>query len=106
MQAVIQTGGKQYCVGVGDALRVEKLPGAVGEAVVFRPVLMLQDAQGLSTDLQGGEGVRGRILAHGRAHKVIVFKKKRRKNYRRTQGHRQAFTQVLITDILSNVPVK
>jgi large subunit ribosomal protein L21 len=93
MYAVIRTGGKQYRVSEGDTLRVEKLPGEVGSNITFGEVLML-----------GGEKVQvakvnAQIVAQDRAKKIIVFKMRRRKNYRRKNGHRQWFTEVKITGI-------
>ncbi|MBC2777014.1 50S ribosomal protein L21 [Parasphingopyxis marina] len=97
MFAVVRTGGKQYRVAEGDIITVEKLAGEAGDAVSFDDVLMagdggtLKDTKGLSV---GGE-----ILEQGRGDKVLVFKKKRRHNYRRKNGHRQYLTAVKITSI-------
>jgi large subunit ribosomal protein L21 len=97
MFAVVRTGGKQYRVAEGDIITVEKLAGEAGDAVSFDDVLMageggtLKDTKGLS--------VAGEIVEQGRGDKVIVFKKKRRHNYRRRNGHRQYLTAVKITSI-------
>jgi len=101
MQAVVQTGGKQYLVAAGDVIDVERLAGDVGTEVTLSPVLMLQDETGMTvaSGILSGASVRGRILRQDRARKIIVFKKKRRKNYRRTQGHRQLFTRLQIVEI-------
>ena len=100
MYAVIKTGGKQYRVSEGDRLRIEKLPGDVGASVQFDDVLMLGgDKVAVGTPVVTGAKVTGQILAQDRAKKVIVFKMKRRKRYRRKRGHRQPFTDVKITGI-------
>ncbi|MDP3182972.1 MAG: 50S ribosomal protein L21 [Desulfobaccales bacterium] len=102
MYAIIQTGGKQYRVSPGDVLRVEYLPGERGDEVLLDQVLMVTDGQ----DLQIGQPlvenaqVRTQILRQGKAKKIVVFKKKRRKNYRRKQGHRQLFTALQIQEII------
>jgi len=100
-QAILKTGGKQYRVQPGTVLRVEKLDGEVGEEVQFGEVLLLgqgSDAK-VGTPLVRGAKVTGTITAHGRGPKVVVYKFKRRKNYRRKQGHRQAFTEVRVDAI-------
>ena len=99
--AVIRTGGKQYRVAPGDPLRVERLAGEAGTPVEFTEVL-LTAADGtvrIGTPLIEGVCVRGQILAQGRSRKILVFKKKRRKNYRRRRGHRQSITTVRVTEI-------
>ena len=99
--AVIRTGGKQYRVAAGDVLRVERLAGEVGAPVEFTEVLLTagDGAVRLGTPLVEGVCVRAQILAQGRARKILVFKKKRRKNYRRRRGHRQSITTVRVTEI-------
>jgi large subunit ribosomal protein L21 len=102
--AVIRTGGKQYRVTPGATLRVEKLAGDVGTTVEFSEVLLAgsddADAQvRIGTPLVEGAVVRGQILAQGRDRKILVYKKKRRKNYRRRRGHRQSITTVKVTEI-------
>lgn len=100
-QAIIKTGGKQYRVAVGDKLRVEKLPGDVGSDIDFGEVLFLgagADAKVGCPHVEGAK-VSGKITAHGRGKKLIVYKFRRRKNYRRKNGHRQPFTEVEITGI-------
>ena len=100
MYAVIKTGGKQYRVSEGQTLRVEKLPGAPGDKIAFDEVLMLGgDSFKIGTPLLAGASVKATIVAQDKAKKVIVFKFKRRKNYRRKNGHRQPFTELLITGI-------
>lgn len=100
MYAVIKTGGKQYRVTEGDHLRIEKLPGDVGATVTFDEVLMLGgDKVAVGTPVVKGAKVTAEIVAQDRAKKVIVFKFKRRKNYRRKRGHRQPFTEIKITGV-------
>lgn len=93
--AIFQTGGKQYRVQVGDIVKLEKIKG--DGKVEFDQVLMLGDKIG--TPVISGAKVLGEILEQTRDDKVLVFKKKRRHNYRRTKGHRQHITVVKITDI-------
>lgn len=104
MYAVIKTGGKQYRVAPEDVLTVEKLPGEAGETVLFDTVLMVAGENGitLGEPLVGGASVAAAIIEQARARKIKVFKKKRRKHYRRTKGHRQHFTRVRITEILTD----
>ena len=100
MYAVIKTGGKQYRVSEGQTLRVEKLPGAPGDKIAFDEVLMLGgDSFKIGTPLLAGASVKATIVAQDKAKKVIVFKFKRRKNYRRKQGHRQLFTELRVDGI-------
>ncbi|HLK11781.1 MAG TPA: 50S ribosomal protein L21 [Candidatus Binatia bacterium] len=99
--AVIRTGGKQYRVAPGDVVRVERLEGAVGAPVEFGEVLLTaaDGAVRVGTPLVEGAVVHGRIVEQARSRKILVFKKKRRKNYRRRRGHRQAVTVVHVTAI-------
>jgi large subunit ribosomal protein L21 len=100
--AVIRTGGKQYRVAAGELLRVERLAGDVGAAIEFTEVLLTSGEEGavrIGTPLVGGALVRGEIVAQTRARKILIFKKKRRKNYRRRRGHRQYITTVRVTEI-------
>ncbi len=101
MYAVIKTGGKQFKVQQGDLLRVEKLPGDVGQAVKFDEVLLVGDDAGtqIGKPLVPGASVEATIQKHGRARKVVIFKMRRRKTYRRKRGHRQWLTEVRITGI-------
>ena len=98
MHAVIETGGKQYRVAPGDSVQVEKLAGEVGAEVEFDKVVAVFND---SAEVVGGAGakVTGTITAHGRGDKVIVFKFKRKKQYKRTIGHRQSFTEVKVSGI-------
>ena len=97
MYAVIKTGGKQYRVTSGDVVKVEKLAGEEGKEVVFNEVLAMGDTIG--NPLVAGASVKATILKQARDAKIIVFKKKRRQNYRRKNGHRQSITVVKITDV-------
>ncbi|GIW41046.1 MAG: 50S ribosomal protein L21 [Candidatus Binatia bacterium] len=99
--AIIRTGGKQYRVEPGDVLRVEKLDRAVGQEVEFDEVLLAarEGKVEVGTPLLPRCRVLGEVLAQGKSRKVLVFKKKRRKNYRRRYGHRQPYTEVRITKI-------
>ena len=100
-QAIIKTGGKQYRVAVGDKLRIEKLDTEVGAAIEFNEILLVgrgADAK-IGTPIVDGAKVSGLIKSHGRGKKLIIYKFRRRKNYRRKNGHRQAFTEVEITGI-------
>jgi large subunit ribosomal protein L21 len=100
MYAVIQTGGKQYRVSEGTKLFVERLPGNPGDTVNFDQVLLLGgDAPKIGQPLVSGATVSAEIVGHDRAKKIIVFKLRRRKNYRRKQGHRQPYTELKITAI-------
>ena len=101
MYAVFKTGGKQYRVEQGDKLRVEKLPGNVGDAVTFDQVLLVGgEALKLGKPLVGGAKVQAKIVGQGLGKKLVVFKFRRRKNYRRKNGHRQPFTALEITQIV------
>jgi len=99
--AVLETGGKQYRVSPGDLLKVERLEGEPGSPVRFDRVLLVaeEDRVMIGTPTVAGASVAGEVVRQGRARKIIVFKFKRRKKYRRTQGHRQAETTVRITAI-------
>lgn len=101
MYAVVATGGKQYKVQEGEILRVEKLEGEVGSTVTFDKVLMTSDGTvvALGTPLLDGVEVIGQIVEQDKAKKILVFKYKRRKRYRRMQGHRQPYTAVKINTI-------
>ena len=103
MYAVIETGGKQYRVAPGQTIEIDTLTGDVGSAVEFDRVLALSNE---ANELLLGEAVktarvRGTIAAHGRGNKIIVFKFKRKKQYKRTIGHRQNYTRVQVQEIVS-----
>ena len=101
MYAVLSTGGKQYKVEEGDILRIEKISGDVGTSVSFDKVLMFSDGEKVrvGSPLIDGISVSAHIVEQDKAKKILVFKYKRRKNYRRKQGHRQPFTAVKIDSI-------
>lgn len=100
MYAVIKTGGKQYRVTEGQSLRVEKLPGAPGDKITFNDVLLVGgDSLRVGQPTVKGASVHAEIIGQDRDRKIIIFKFRRRKNYRRKQGHRQPFTQLKITGI-------
>jgi len=100
MYAVIKTGGKQYKVSAGDLLKVEKLAGAVGETIELDEVLMVGGEEvKIGTPLLPNAKVTATIVEQGKDKKILVFKSKRRKNYRKKYGHRQPLTRLKITDI-------
>lgn len=101
MYAVIKTGGKQYRVKEGDTLKVEKITGDAGASVEFNDVLAIGDgdAMKIGTPTVKGARVVAEVINQGRAKKVLVFKKKKRKGYTKKQGHRQAFTALKIKEI-------
>ena len=103
MYAVIETGGKQYRVAPGMTINVDTIAGDVGAAVEFDRVLAISNDSNELTlgDAVSGARVRGTIAGHGRGPKVIVFKFKRKKQYKRTIGHRQNFTRVQVQEILA-----
>lgn len=103
MFAVIQTGGKQYKVASNDTLVVEKLAGEPGEKVTFDVLAVGSEKQvAVGAPTVSGAKVTAEILSHGKGEKVVIFKKKRRQNYRRTRGHRQPYTALFITEIVDD----
>ena len=101
MHAIIQTGGKQYRVAPGDVIRVEKLSGEAGSEVSFPALAVFQDQGQLIAGPEAANSrVTGTIVNNGRAKKILVFKFKRKKQYKRTIGHRQGFTEVRVADIV------
>lgn len=103
MYAVLETGGKQYRVCVGEVLRVEKCVVAKGSKIEFSPLLLVQKEDAIITDVEQLKTAKVicQVLLQGREKKIHVFKKKRRKNYRRSQGHRQSFTQLRVLEIVA-----
>ena len=101
MYAVVNTGGKQYKVQKGETLRIEKIPGEVGSAVTFDKVLMLADGENIRVGQPVLENVavQARIVEQDKAKKILIFKYKRRKRYRRKNDHRQPFTAIRIDGI-------
>jgi large subunit ribosomal protein L21 len=104
MYAVIKTGGKQYRVIPGERLKVEKLIGEVGSDVTLDQVLVVADGENVTigTPIIKGATVQAKVLSHGRGDKVMIFKFRRRKHYRKTQGHRQSYTEIQIENIAAN----
>jgi large subunit ribosomal protein L21 len=103
MYAVIASGGKQYKVREGGLLKVEKIEGQIGSTVAFDQVLLLSDGEAIKIGQPtlSEAAVHGHIIEQGRAKKILVFKYKRRKRYRRKQGHRQLFTTIKIDRIIT-----
>jgi large subunit ribosomal protein L21 len=101
MYAVVNTGGKQYKVQEGEIFRVEKIPGDIGSQVTFDKVLLFSDGENLKIGqpVLDDIKVQGSIVEQNKAKKIIVFKFKRRKRYRRKQGHRQPYTAIRIDSI-------
>ena len=101
MFAVIKTGGKQYRVVDGDQLKVEKLAGEVGSEIMLDQVLAVGEGTDISlgTPLVAGASVRATVVSHGRHDKVTIFKMRRRKHYKKSQGHRQSYTEIRIDGI-------
>ena len=101
MYAVVKTGGKQYRVSAGEKLRIEQIPAEVGQEIVLDQVLLVGEGEAvkLGTPLVAGAKVKAKVLAQGRGEKVRIFKLHRRKHYRRTQGHRQNYTEIEILGI-------
>ncbi len=101
MYAVIKAGGKQYRVSAGEKLRVEQMPADIGQEIILDQVLMIGggDAVKVGTPLVAGANVLAKVVAHGRADKVRIFKLRRRKHYQKHQGHRQNFTEIEISAI-------
>jgi len=101
MYAVIKTGGKQYRVSAGEKLKIEQIAADVGQEIVLDQVLLVADGDALKmgAPLLAGAQVKARVLKHGRGDKVRIFKLNRRKHYRRSQGHRQHYTEIEILGI-------
>jgi large subunit ribosomal protein L21 len=102
MYAVIETGGKQYRVAPGESIEVETLTGDIGAEIEFDRVLAVMDGDAVKAGSALSEArVKGTITGHGRGDKTLVFKFKRKKQYKRTIGHRQNFTRVQVNEILA-----
>jgi large subunit ribosomal protein L21 len=102
MLAIIKTGGKQYKVSKGIEIRIEKLDQQAGEEVVFTDVLMASDGEKMVSGSEVNATVTGKVIIQNKSKKILVFKQRRRKRYRRTTGHRQCYTAVEITGITIN----
>ena len=102
MYAVIKTGGKQYKVAPGENLKIEQIPADVGAEVIIDQVLMVGDGDSvrLGQPVVSGVTVKATVVAHGRGDKVTIFKMRRRKHYRKHQGHRQGYTELKIDSIV------
>ncbi|MEM5778740.1 MAG: 50S ribosomal protein L21 [Candidatus Aenigmatarchaeota archaeon] len=103
MLAVIQTGGKQYLVSPGDKIKIEKINKKEGEEIIFDKVLLLEKGKQIKigTPLVEGVKVIGKVLSQGKGKKIIVFKYKAKKRYKKKKGHRQPFTEIEILKIES-----
>ena len=103
MYAIIKTGGKQYRVAAGEKLKVEKLAGDIGSALLIEQVLLVGagDDVKVGTPLVPGASVSAKVLAHGLGDKVKIFKMRRRKHYQKHQGHRQNYTELRIDSIVA-----
>jgi large subunit ribosomal protein L21 len=101
MYAVVKTGGKQYRVSAGEKLRIEQITADVGQEILLEEVLLVADGDALKmgTPLVSGAKVKAKVLKHGRGDKVQIFKMRRRKHYRKSQGHRQNYTEIEILGI-------
>ena len=101
MNAVVKTGGKEYRISKGDLIRVEKMEGKVGDQVTMQDILMISDEDKVQVGnpFLTNAVITGEIVQQVRGKKVLIYKMKRRKNYRRTKGHRQNYTYVRVNDI-------
>jgi large subunit ribosomal protein L21 len=101
MYAVIKTGGKQYRVSAGEKLKVEQIPADIGSEITLGEVLMLADGEVVTfgAPLVSGAAVTAKVLSQGRGEKVRIYKMRRRKHYRKSQGHRQNYTEIEIVGI-------
>ncbi len=104
MYAIMKTGGKQYKVGEGNIIKIEKLPAEVGGKITFEEIIFLTDGEGnvkIGDPHISGAKVIAEVLEQGRDKKIVVYKYKKRKNYHKKQGHRQPFTRIKIEKIES-----
>jgi len=101
MYAIIRTGGKQYQVAAGDTLKVERIQGEVGDTIEINDVLLVADGDKVTVGQPVIEGARvtAKITEQGRAKKILVFKKKKRKGYQVKNGHRQQYTALTIEEV-------
>lgn len=101
MYAVVKTGGKQYRVSAGEKLKIEQIAAEVGQEILLEEVLLVADGEALKmgAPLVAGARVTARVLKHGRGDKVHIYKMRRRKHYRKSQGHRQNYTEIEILGI-------
>ncbi len=101
MYAIIKTGGKQYRVSAGEKIKVETIPADVGAEIALDQVLLMADGDAvtLGNPLVAGASVKAKVIGHGRGDKIDIFKMRRRKHYRKSQGHRQNYTEIEILAI-------
>ena len=101
MYAVVKTGGKQYRVSAGEKIKVETIPAEIGAEIALDQVLLVADGDAvtLGNPLVAGASVKAKVVGHGRGDKVHIFKMRRRKHYRKSQGHRQNYTEIEILGI-------
>ena len=101
MYAVVKTGGKQYRVSAGEKLRIEQIGAEIGQEILLDQVLLVADGEALKlgAPLVAGATVKAKVLGHGRGDKVHIYKLRRRKHYRKSQGHRQNYTEIEILGI-------
>jgi len=101
MYAVVKTGGKQYRVSTGAKIKVETIPAEIGAEIALDQVLMVADGDAVTMGdpLVAGAAVKARVIGHGRGDKIDIFKLRRRKHYRKSQGHRQNYTEIEILGI-------
>ena len=101
MYAVVKTGGKQYRVSAGEKIKVETIPADVGAEIALDQVLLMADGDAvtLGNPLVAGASVKAKVIGHGRGDKIDIFKMRRRKHYRKSQGHRQNYTEIEILGI-------
>ena len=105
MYAVVKTGGKQYKVAAGDKIKIEQMPADIGTEITLDQVLAVGSGENIvvGAPLVSGATVSVTVLSQGRHDKVMIFKMRRRKHYRKTQGHRQNYTEVLVSRIASEL---
>ncbi|MFW8565006.1 50S ribosomal protein L21 [Orrella sp. 11846] len=101
MYAVIKTGGKQYRIAAGEKLKIEQIPADIGQEITLDNILSVGEGDQIKIGTPTVEGavVKAKVLAHGRHDKIKIFKMRRRKHYRKQQGHRQNYTEILIESI-------
>ena len=101
MHAVVKTGGKEYRISKGDVIRVEKMDGKVGDQVTMKDILMVSDEGQVQVGnpLLANAMITGEIVQQVKGEKILTYKMKRRKNYRRTKGHRQTYTYIRVNEI-------
>jgi large subunit ribosomal protein L21 len=106
MYAIIENGGKQYRITEGERIKLEQFPGGEGEDIQIKEVLVLNDGNStiIGNPYIDGAFIQGKVVAHGRAKKVIIFKYKKRKDYKKKNGHRQPYTELLVEKIFMEAP--